>query len=62
MICCAIGRYGTDEGFSDYDTNGDGVIDPEEWRQGQDMKEFRVMDTDKDQKVSRAEWIARSWH
>lgn len=29
-----VGRYGTDDLFDEYDTNGDGVIDPEEWLRG----------------------------
>ena len=28
-------RYGTMDGFSEYDLNGDGVIDPDEFRRGE---------------------------
>jgi len=27
-----IAKYGSDEGFNEYDLNGDGIIDADEWR------------------------------
>ena len=56
---CAVGRYGTADGFDEYDANGDGIIDPDEWRRGNQRKAFRTMDRNKDAKISREEWIAR---
>ena len=60
-----------DEGFSEYDTNGDGVITKDEWKAalkklngGQDNdseeleKVFAELDTDQDGKISKEEYKA----
>ena len=49
-------KFGNDKMFDAYDLDGDGVISPEEWLQGEAArKAFAGMDTDGDNKLSRDE-------
>ena len=68
VLCCArIMKFGNDKMFDAYDLDGDGVISPEEWLQGEaaqrtsrkieaSKKQFSDMDADGDDKLSRDEW------
>ena len=41
-----IARYGSDEGFDEYDLDGDGFVDPDEFRKGQAAeRKLTAMDT-----------------
>ena len=49
-----IARYGSDAGFDQYDLNGDGIVDPDEFRQIKAAEiDFRHLDANKDGKITR---------
>ena len=55
-----IARYGNDDGFRDYDLNGDNHINRNEWIAGRTADaEFREADTDGNMQIDREEWVAR---
>jgi len=37
-----VARYGTDDGFEEYDLDGDGVVDGEEWQQCEEQTQFHM--------------------
>eukprot|EP00658_Telonema_sp_P-2_P065430 TRINITY_DN54671_c0_g1_i1.p1 TRINITY_DN54671_c0_g1~~TRINITY_DN54671_c0_g1_i1.p1 ORF type:complete len:522 (-),score=170.66 TRINITY_DN54671_c0_g1_i1:247-1812(-) len=55
-----IDRYGSANGFSLYDLNHDGVVDPDEFRKMKSAEfDFEAADTNADTKISKEEWVDR---